>query len=138
LLCRKKLGTLEEVVLRPALTADVMFKFTMIVMRFAPFGIGAPCGDRGGRAAWEASHLGKMIYFIRRFGGVFFLVCCCQSPDCFKVRFAVSTGNKRCRSPADCVLDHLFRGGAAMAMPSMESDRRFRGEIVAFVMPTGY
>ncbi|MDQ6872027.1 MAG: cation:dicarboxylase symporter family transporter [Gemmatimonadota bacterium] len=117
--------------------ADVMFKFTLIVMRFAPIGIGAAIAltvAQGGLGVLV--NLGKLILTLYGALIVFFLVVLLPVALLFKVplkRFV-----RAVRSPALIAFSTTSSEAALpLAMQSMEAIGVPR-RIVAFVMPTGY
>jgi proton glutamate symport protein len=117
--------------------ADVMFKFTLIVMRFAPFGIGAAIAvtvAQGGLGVLV--NLGKLVLTLYGALIVFFLFVLLPIALLFKVplkRFV-----RAVRSPALIAFSTTSSEAALpLAMQSMEAIGVPR-RIVAFVMPTGY
>jgi proton glutamate symport protein len=117
--------------------ADVMFKFTMIVMRFAPFGIGAAIAVTVGHSGLGVLfNLGKLILTLYGALVVFFLVVLLPVAVLFRVplrRFV-----RAVRSPALIAFSTTSSEAALpLAMQSMEAIGVPR-RIVAFVMPTGY
>ncbi len=117
--------------------ADVMFKFTMIVMRFAPFGIGAAIAVTVGQSGLGVLlNLGKLILTLYGALVVFFLVVLLPVAILFRVplrRFV-----RAVRSPALIAFSTTSSEAALpLAMQSMEAIGVPR-RIVAFVMPTGY
>src|SRR6266566_1677445 len=117
--------------------ADVMFKFTMIVMRFAPFGIGAAIAVTVGQNGLGVLfNLGKLILTLYAALVVFFLVVLLPIAVLFRVplrRFI-----RAVRSPALIAFSTTSSEAALpLAMQSMEAIGVPR-RIVAFVMPTGY
>ncbi len=117
--------------------ADVMFKFTMIVMRFAPFGIGAAIAVTVGHSGLGVLfNLGKLILTLYGALFVFFLVVLLPVALLFRVplrRFV-----RAVRSPALIAFSTTSSEAALpLAMQSMEAIGVPR-RIVAFVMPTGY
>jgi proton glutamate symport protein len=112
--------------------ADVMFKFTLIVMRFAPVGIGAAIAvtvAQGGLGVLV--NLGKLILTLYGALIVFFLVVLL-----FKV--PLNRFIRAVRSPALIAFSTTSSEAALpLAMQSMEAIGVPR-RIVAFVMPTGY
>src|SRR5882757_6397572 len=131
-------GRSKEVVLAACEgLADVMFKFTMIVMRFAPFGIGAAIAVTVGQSGLGVLlNLGKLILTLYGALAVFFLVTLLPIAWLFKVpirRFV-----RAVRSPALIAFSTTSSEAALpLAMQSMEAIGVPR-RIVAFVMPTGY
>jgi len=117
--------------------ADVMFKFTMIVMRFAPFGIGAAIAVTVGTSGLGVLfNLGKLILTLYGALLVFFLAVLLPVAILFRVplrRFV-----RAVRSPALIAFSTTSSEAALpSAMQSMEAIGVPR-RIVAFVMPTGY
>ncbi len=117
--------------------ADVMFKFTLIVMRFAPIGIGAAIAvtvAQGGLGVLV--NLGKLILTLYGALIAFFLLVLLPVAVLFKVplkRFI-----RAVRSPALIAFSTTSSEAALpLAMQSMEAIGVPR-RIVAFVMPTGY
>ncbi|MGZ3331989.1 MAG: dicarboxylate/amino acid:cation symporter [Gemmatimonadaceae bacterium] len=131
-------GRSKEVVLAACEgLADVMFKFTMMVMRFAPFGIGAAIAVTVGQSGLGVLlNLGKLILTLYGALAVFFLVVLLPVASMFKVpirRFV-----RAVRSPALIAFSTTSSEAALpLAMQSMEAIGVPR-RIVAFVMPTGY
>jgi proton glutamate symport protein len=117
--------------------ADVMFKFTMIVMRFAPLGIGAAIAVTVGHSGLGVLlNLGKLILTLYGALIVFFLVVLLPVALLFRVplrRFV-----RAVRAPALIAFSTTSSEAALpLAMQSMEAIGVPR-RIVAFVMPTGY
>ncbi len=117
--------------------ADVMFKFTMMVMRFAPIGIGAAIAVTVGQNGLGVLfNLGKLILTLYGALVVFFLAVFLPVALLFKVplrRFI-----RAVRSPALIAFSTTSSEAALpLAMQSMEAIGVPR-RIVAFVMPTGY
>jgi proton glutamate symport protein len=117
--------------------ADVMFKFTMMVMRFAPIGIGAAIAVTVGQNGLGVLFsLGKLILTLYGALVVFFLAVLLPVALLFKVplrRFV-----RAVRSPALIAFSTTSSEAALpLAMQSMEAIGVPR-RIVAFVMPTGY
>jgi proton glutamate symport protein len=117
--------------------ADVMFKFTLIVMRFAPFGIGAAIAvtvAQGGLGV--LLNLGKLVLTLYGALIAFFLLVLLPIALIFRVplkRFV-----RAVRSPALIAFSTTSSEAALpLAMQSMEAIGVPR-RIVAFVMPTGY
>jgi proton glutamate symport protein len=117
--------------------ADVMFKFTLIVMRFAPFGIGAAIAvtvAHGGLGV--LLNLGKLVLTLYGALIAFFLLVLLPIAVIFRVplkRFV-----RAVRSPALIAFSTTSSEAALpLAMQSMEAIGVPR-RIVAFVMPTGY
>jgi proton glutamate symport protein len=131
-------GRSKEVVLQGCEgIADVMFKFTMIVMRFAPFGIGAAIAATVGQSGVGVLlNLGKLILTLYGALVVFFIAVLLPIALIFRVplgRFV-----RAVRSPALIAFSTTSSEAALpLAMQSMEAIGVPR-RIVAFVMPTGY
>jgi proton glutamate symport protein len=117
--------------------ADVMFKFTMIVMRFAPFGIGAAIAVTvGTNGLGVLLNLGKLILTLYGALVVFFLVVLLPVALLFRVPLRLFI--RAVRSPALIAFSTTSSEAALpLAMQSMEAIGVPR-RIVAFVMPTGY
>src|SRR3954465_2815441 len=117
--------------------SDVMFKFTMIVMRFAPFGIGAAMAVAVGQSGLGVLlNLGKLVLTLYAALVLFFLLVLLPVALLFRVplrRFV-----RAVRSPALIAFSTTSSEAALpLAMQSMEAIGVPR-RIVAFVMPTGY
>src|SRR3954466_14945495 len=117
--------------------SDVMFKFTMIVMRFAPFGIGAAIAVAVGQSGLGVLiNLGKLVLTLYAALILFFLLVLLPVALLFRVplrRFV-----RAVRSPALIAFSTTSSEAALpLAMQSMEAIGVPR-RIVAFVMPTGY
>jgi proton glutamate symport protein len=117
--------------------ADVMFKFTMMVMRFAPFGIGAAIAVAVGKSGVGVLlNLGQLVLTLYGALVVFFLLVLLPVALLFRVplrRFV-----RAVRSPALIAFSTTSSEAALpLAMQSMEAIGVPR-RIVAFVMPTGY
>lgn len=117
--------------------ADVMFKFTMIVMRFAPIGIGAAIAATVGQSGLGVLfNLGKLILTLYGALVVFFLAVLLPVAVLFKVPLRQFI--RAVRSPALIAFSTTSSEAALpLAMQSMEAIGVPR-RIVAFVMPTGY
>ena len=117
--------------------ADVMFKFTMIVMRFAPFGIGAAIAVTVGTSGLGVLlNLGKLILTLYGALIVFFLLV--LLPIAWLARVPLRRFVRAVRSPALIAFSTTSSEAALpLAMQSMEAIGVPR-RIVAFVMPTGY
>jgi proton glutamate symport protein len=131
-------GRSKEVVLAACEgLADVMFKFTLIVMRFAPFGIGAAIAvtvAQGGLGVLLS--LGKLVLTLYGALIVFFLVV--LLPVALLFRVPLRRFIRAVRSPALIAFSTTSSEAALpLAMQSMEAIGVPR-RIVAFVMPTGY
>ncbi|GAC1417654.1 MAG: glutamate/aspartate:proton symporter GltP [Gemmatimonadaceae bacterium] len=117
--------------------ADVMFKFTMIVMRFAPFGIGAAIAVTIAQSGLGVLlNLGKLILTLYAALIAFFLVV--LLPIALIFRVPIRRFVRAVRSPALIAFSTTSSEAALpLAMQSMEAIGVPR-RIVAFVMPTGY
>jgi proton glutamate symport protein len=117
--------------------ADVMFKFTGMVMRFAPIGIGAAMAVTVGHSGLSVLiNLGKLVLTLYLALVVFFLVV--LFPVAKLARVPLKRFARAVKEPAliafsttssEAALPHAMK-----AMESIGVPRR----IVAFVMPTGY
>jgi proton glutamate symport protein len=116
---------------------DVMFKFTMIVMRFAPFGVGAAIAVTVAQSGLGVLlNLGKLILTLYAALIVFFLVV--LLPTALLFRVPIRRFVRAVRSPALIAFSTTSSEAALpLAMQSMEAIGVPR-RIVAFVMPTGY
>jgi proton glutamate symport protein len=117
--------------------AEVMFKFTMMVMRFAPIGIGAAIAATVAQSGLGVLvSLGKLVLTLYGALVAFFLLVLLPIALLFRVplrRFVRAT-----RSPALIAFSTTSSEAALpLAMQSMEAIGVPR-RIVAFVMPTGY
>jgi proton glutamate symport protein len=117
--------------------ADVMFKFTLIVMRFAPIGIGAAIAVTVAQSGLGVLlNLGKLVLTLYGALVAFFLLVLLPIALVFRVplrRFV-----RAVRSPALIAFSTTSSEAALpLAMQSMEAIGVPR-RIVAFVMPTGY
>lgn len=117
--------------------ADVMFKFTMMVMRFAPIGIGAAIAVTVGQSGLGVLfNLGKLILTLYGALVVFFLAV--LLPVALLFRVPLRRFIRAVRSPALIAFSTTSSEAALpLAMQSMEAIGVPR-RIVAFVMPTGY
>jgi proton glutamate symport protein len=117
--------------------ADVMFKFTMMVMRFAPIGIGAAIAVTVGQSGLGVLFsLGKLILTLYGALVVFFLAV--LLPVALSFRVPLRRFIRAVRSPALIAFSTTSSEAALpLAMQSMEAIGVPR-RIVAFVMPTGY
>ena len=117
--------------------AEVMFKFTAIVMRFAPIGIGAAMAVTVGHSGLGVLiNLGKLILTL--YGALIVLVLVVFVPVALMFRVPIKRFVKAVREPALIAFSTTSSEAALpRAMQIMEAlgvPRR----IVAFVMPTGY
>jgi len=117
--------------------SDVMFKFTMMVMRFAPFGIGAAIAVAVGQSGLGVLlNLGKLVLTLYGALVVFFLLV--LLPVAWLFRVPIRRFVRAVRSPALIAFSTTSSEAALpLAMQSMEAIGVPR-RIVAFVMPTGY
>jgi len=117
--------------------SEVMFKFTMMVMRFAPFGIGAAIAVAVGQSGLGVLlSLGKLVLTLYGALVAFFLLVLLPIAVIFRVPLARFV--RAVRSPALIAFSTTSSEAALpLAMQSMEAIGVPR-RIVAFVMPTGY
>lgn len=117
--------------------ADVMFKFTMMVMRFAPFGIGAAMAVAVGKSGLGVLlNLGQLVLTLYGALIAFFLLV--LIPVALLFRVPLRRFIRAVRSPALIAFSTTSSEAALpLAMQSMEAIGVPR-RIVAFVMPTGY
>jgi proton glutamate symport protein len=117
--------------------ADVMFKFTLIVMRFAPFGIGAAIAVTVAQSGLGVLlNLGKLVLTLYGALVAFFLLV--LLPIALVFRVPLRRFIRAVRSPALIAFSTTSSEAALpLAMQSMEAIGVPR-RIVAFVMPTGY
>jgi len=117
--------------------SDVMFKFTMMVMRFAPFGIGAAIAVAIAQSGLGVLlSLGKLVLTLYGALIVFFLLV--LLPVALIFRVPLQRFIRAVRSPALIAFSTTSSEAALpLAMQSMEAIGVPR-RIVAFVMPTGY
>ena len=117
--------------------SEVMFKFTMIVMRFAPFGIGAAIAVAiAQNGLGVLFSLGKLVLTLYAALVVFFLLV--LLPVAWLFRVPIRRFVRAVRSPALIAFSTTSSEAALpLAMQSMEAIGVPR-RIVAFVIPTGY
>jgi proton glutamate symport protein len=117
--------------------SEVMFKFTMMVMKFAPFGIGAAIAVAVGQSGLGVLlSLGKLVLTLYGALIAFFLLVLLPIGVIFRVPLARFV--RAVRSPALIAFSTTSSEAALpLAMQSMEAIGVPR-RIVAFVMPTGY
>jgi proton glutamate symport protein len=117
--------------------AEVMFKFTAIVMRFAPVGIGAAMAVTVGHSGLGVLiNLGKLILTL--YGALIVLVLVVFVPVALMFRVPIKRFVKAVREPALIAFSTTSSEAALpRAMQIMEAFGVPR-RIVAFVMPTGY
>ncbi|MBA3645031.1 MAG: cation:dicarboxylase symporter family transporter [Gemmatimonadaceae bacterium] len=117
--------------------AEVMFKFTAIVMRYAPIGIGAAIAVTVGHSGLVVLvNLGKLILTL--YGALIVLVLFVFLPIALLAKVPIKRFLKAVREPALIAFSTTSSEAALpRAMEAMESIGVPR-RIVAFVMPTGY
>jgi proton glutamate symport protein len=117
--------------------SDVMFKFTMMVMKFAPIGIGAAIAVAiAQNGLGVLFSLGKLVLTLYGALLVFFLLV--LLPIAWLFRVPLRRFVRAVRSPALIAFSTTSSEAALpLAMQSMEAIGVPR-RIVAFVMPTGY
>jgi len=117
--------------------SEVMFKFTMIVMRFAPFGIGAAIAVAiAQNGVGVLFSLGKLVLTLYAALIAFFLLV--LLPVAWLFRVPIRRFVRAVRSPALIAFSTTSSEAALpLAMQSMEAIGVPR-RIVAFVIPTGY
>ena len=117
--------------------AEVMFKFTAIVMKFAPIGIGAAMAVTVGHSGLGVLiNLGKLILTL--YGALIVLVLVVFVPVALMFRVPIKRFVKAVREPALIAFSTTSSEAALpRAMQIMEAFGVPR-RIVAFVMPTGY
>src|SRR6267378_7012601 len=117
--------------------AEVMFKFTAIVMRYAPIGIGAAIAVTVGHSGLGVLiNLGKLILTL--YGALVVLVLVVFVPVALMARIPLKRFIVAVREPALIAFSTTSSEAALpRAMQAMEAFGVPR-RIVAFVMPTGY
>lgn len=117
--------------------AEVMFKFTAIVMKYAPIGIGAAIAVTVGHSGLQVLfNLGKLILTL--YGALIVLVLVVFLPVALLAKVPIKRFLKAVREPALIAFSTTSSEAALpRAMEAMESIGVPR-RIVAFVMPTGY
>ena len=117
--------------------AEVMFKFTGIVMKFAPIGIGAAIAVTVGHSGLGVLvNLGKLILTL--YGALVVFVLLVLLPVAFMARVPLKRFLKAVKEPALIAFSTTSSEAALpKAMQAMESIGVPR-RIIAFVMPTGY
>lgn len=117
--------------------AEVMFKFTGIVMRFAPIGIGAAMAVTVGHSGLSVLvNLGKLILTL--YGALVILVVFVLIPIAYIFKVPIKQFLRAVKQPALIAFSTTSSEAALpRAMQAMESIGVPR-RIVAFVMPTGY
>jgi len=117
--------------------AEVMFKFTGLVMKYAPIGIGAAMAVTVGHSGLEVLwNLGKLIFTLYGALVVFMLVV--LLPTAMLARVPLRRFAKAIKEPAliafSTTSSEAALPKAMLAMQGLGVPKR----IVAFVMPTGY
>lgn len=117
--------------------AEVMFKFTGIVMKYAPIGIGAAIAVTVGHSGLTVLiNLGKLILTL--YGALIVLIVFVLIPVAMVARVPVMKFLKAVKEPALIAFSTTSSEAALpRAMQAMEAIGVPR-RIVAFVMPTGY
>jgi Na+/H+-dicarboxylate symporter len=117
--------------------AEVMFKFTAIVMRYAPIGIGAAIAVTVGHSGLGVLlNLGKLILTL--YGALIVLILVVFVPIAIMFRVPIRRFLVAVREPALIAFSTTSSEAALpRAMQAMEAIGVPR-RIVAFVMPTGY
>jgi proton glutamate symport protein len=117
--------------------AEVMFKFTAIVMRYAPIGIGAAIAVTVGHSGLGVLlNLGKLILTL--YGALIVLIVVVFVPVAIMFRVPIRRFLVAVREPALIAFSTTSSEAALpRAMQAMEAIGVPR-RIVAFVMPTGY
>jgi proton glutamate symport protein len=117
--------------------AEVMFKFTAIVMKYAPIGIGAAIAVTVGHSGLQVLfNLGKLILTL--YGALIVLMLLVFLPVALLVKVPIRRFLMAVREPALIAFSTTSSEAALpRAMEAMESIGVPR-RIVAFVMPTGY
>ena len=117
--------------------AEVMFKFTGVVMKFAPIGIGAAMAVTVGHSGLEILiNLGKLILTL--YGALIFFALAVLMPVALIARIPIRAFLRQIKEPA---LIAFSTTSSEAALPrAMEQMEKFGvpRRIVAFVMPTGY
>jgi proton glutamate symport protein len=117
--------------------AEIMFKFTAIVMRFAPIGIGAAIGVTVSHSGLGVLYnLGKLILSL--YGALVVFVLVVLLPIALIARVPIKRFLQAVKQPALIAFSTTSSEAALpRAMQAMEAIGVPR-RIVAFVMPTGY
>jgi Na+/H+-dicarboxylate symporter len=117
--------------------AEVMFKFTGIVMRFAPIGIGAAIAVTVGHSGWYVIvNLGKLVLTL--YGALVVFGVAVLLPTAWVARVPIRRFVRAVKEPALIAFSTTSSEAALpKAMERMEAIGVPR-RIVAFVMPTGY
>jgi proton glutamate symport protein len=117
--------------------SDLMFKFTEIVMAYAPIGIGAALAVTVGHSGIGVlMGLGKLVLTL--YGALIVFVLCVMLPIAIFTRIPLRAFLKAIRQPALIAFSTSSSEAALpLAMERMEQIG-VPSRIVAFVMPTGY
>jgi proton glutamate symport protein len=117
--------------------AEVMFKLTGIVMKYAPIGIGAAIAVTVGHSGLGVLiNLGKLVLTL--YGALIVLVLCVLLPIALMMRIPVARFLRTVKEPALIAFSTTSSEAALpRAMQAMEAFGVPR-RIIAFVMPTGY
>ncbi len=117
--------------------AETMFKFTGIVMKYAPIGIGAAIAVTVGHSGVEVLvNLGKLVLTL--YGALVVFVAVALVPAALLARVPLVAFFKQIKEPALIAFSTTSSEAALpLAMQRMEAFGVPR-RIVAFVMPTGY
>jgi proton glutamate symport protein len=117
--------------------SEVMFKFTGLVMMFAPFGIGAAMAVTVGHSGWAVlKYLGMLVATL--YGALIVFGLVVLWPVALLARIPVLKFLKAVKEPAliaftttssDAALPYAFKQMIAFGVPK---------RIVSFVLPTGY
>ena len=117
--------------------AEVMFKFTGVVMKFAPIGIGAAMAVTVGHSGLEILiNLGKLILTL--YGALIFFALAVLMPVALIARIPIKAFLRQIKEPA---LIAFSTSSSEAALPrAMEQMEKFGvpRRIVSFVMPLGY
>lgn len=117
--------------------SQVMFKFTGIIMKFAPFGIGAAMAYTVGHSGLGILiNLGKLI--LTMYGSFFFLLLAVFYPILIIFRIPVREFVRKVKDPA-LIAFSTTSSDAALPL-ALENMEKFGvpKRIVSFVLPTGY
>src|SRR5262245_27195952 len=117
--------------------SEVMFKFTGLVMKFAPFGVGAAMAVTVGHSGLGVLiHLGKLVLTL--YGALVVFIVVVLWPVALLAKIPVRQFLKAIKEPAliafsttssDAALPDAFKKMVAFGVPK---------RIVSFVLPTGY
>ena len=117
--------------------AEVMFKFTSYIMRFAPFGVGAALAAAVGRHGLKILlNLGTLV--LTYYGALAVFILCVIIPVTFIIRLPLRKFVRAIKEPVLIAFSATSSEAALpKAMIAMEKIGVPR-HIVGFVMPTGY